>query len=92
MNYNKLSELYNNKSISDEEIFAEILKCVTYREDVYIKDLYGDIKIISNQPQPRIMKKRINRINHYLTDIYNKNEIKRNQLNDLLNFKLKCML
>lgn len=92
MEYNKLSELYNNKNLSDNEIFSEIFKCVLYRKDINIKELYNITKVISNPPHPRVVKKRIQIINYYLTDIYNKSEIKRNQLNDLLNFKLKSML
>ena len=92
MNYSKLYELYNNKNLSDEELFAEIFKSVTYREDIYIREIYSDSKIISSPPHPRVVKRRIQIINNYLNDIYNKSELKRNQLNDLLNFRLKSML
>ena len=91
MNYNKLAELYNS-SLSDEQIFNDIINHILMRNNIIYRDLYEPIKIASIPPDTRIIKKRIYRIKYYLNDIYNKNELKRDKLNDLLNFKIDSML
>lgn len=91
MNYNKLTELYNS-NLSDEQIFNKILDYILLTNNIVYRDLYEPIKIVSSIPDNRIIGKKIYRIKYYLNDIYNKNELKRDKLNELLNFKVTSML